>query len=230
MRFSSLLKLSIVAVLTLCSCSRSVRTETRPVNSTKIQQDLLSFVNASYPDMQISVRPWDEDPKRLAIYFLEEKFSLLYPQQRFHYLSHLIPSHYQERYLQNSVWFELAPGEAPADLRYPDNELIADITPDIMKVINGAHIFEALDDVMCPNDPTKARTLCYGDYRNTRRILLERGFTEDELFDVFHVLMAQGGFCDCEILYNVAPASRLAAEYWKDRANNRHPYDPHQGT
>ena len=30
--------------------------------------------------------------------------------------------------------------------------------------------------------------------------------------------MRQGGFCDCEVLYNVLDESRLKAEYWTARA------------
>ena len=56
------------------------------------------------------------------------------------------------------------------------------------------------------------------------------GFTQDELFDVFHVLMDKGGYCDCEILYNAAEESRLKAEYWRARAAELEPYDPHGGT
>jgi hypothetical protein len=230
MRCFNPLALLLLFLLGCCSCSESLDPEAPAVDSAKIQQDLLSFVEDSYPDMQIDVRPWDEDPERLAIYFIEAKFSLLYPQQRFHYLTHLIPADYQESHLQNSVWFELAPGETPADLRYPDDQLIADITSDVLKVVNAAQIFETLDNVLSPLEPGKAQALCYGDYRHTRKILLERGFTNDEFFDVFHVFMAQGGFCDCEILYNVAPSSRLATEYLKNRGEGKTPYDPHQGT
>lgn len=57
---------------------------------------------------------------------------------------------------------------------------------------------------------------------------MARGFSEDELFDVFHVLMAKGGFCDCEILYNAMESSRLKKEYWRARAEGRKPYDPHR--
>jgi len=58
--------------------------------------------------------------------------------------------------------------------------------------------------------------------------VLARRFQQDELFDVFHVLMAQGGYCDCEILLNAAESSRLKSEYWRARADQVTPYDPHQ--
>ena len=46
---------------------------------------------------------------------------------------------------------------------------------------------------------------------------------------MFHVLMARGGYCDCEILYNAVEESRLKAEYWRARAEEVEPYDPHAG-
>jgi hypothetical protein len=191
--------------------------------------DLKRFITPSYPDMDIRVIPWDRDPTRTAIYFSDAKFALIYPYQRWHYLTHLIPADYQKANLETSVWFELAPGEKPEDLRYPDEELIDSITPDVMKCLNGARYFESLDDAMCPKETGRERARCWGDFRNSRPILLNRGFKEEELFDVFHVLMRQGGFCDCEILYNAVEESRLKAEYWIARSEGRNPYDPHAG-
>lgn len=192
--------------------------------------DLRRFITPSYPDIDIQIVPWDQDPTRTAIHFTDPAFALIYPYQRWHYLTNLIPQDYQNSHLENSIWFELAPGEAPEDLRYPDQELIASITPDVIKCVSAARVIEMLDDLLCPEDPTQERAHCWGDYRISRPILLKCGFTEDELFDVFHVLMSQGGFCDCEILYNVAEQCRLKAEYWIARSEGRTPYDPHDGT
>jgi len=193
----------------------------------KIQTDILNFVRRVYPDMKVNVEPWCEDPSRIAIYFTESKFTPIYPIQRYHYLCHLIPVEYRERELANSVWFELAPGETVSDLQFPDEELISTITPDVMKCLKGAHVFEALDDLLCPASENSHRQRCYGDFRHTKPILLSRGFAESELFEVFHVLIASGGNCDCEILYNAAGESRLAAQYWIARSEGREPYDPH---
>ena len=52
------------------------------------------------------------------------------------------------------------------------------------------------------------------------------GLKDDDFFDIFHVLMAQGGFCDCEILYNVAPESRLRQQHWRAVADGRNPTIP----
>lgn len=195
----------------------------------QLASDLKRFVASSYPAMQIQVIPAEDDPDGIYVYFMEPKFENLYPYQRWHSLTHLIPADYQKANLRNSIWFELAPGEAPDDLRYPDDELIESIAPDVMKCLVGARFFEALDEVMCPNEAGSERARCYGDFRNARPVLLNGGFNDDELFEVFHVLMRQGGFCDCEILYNVAEESRLKAEHWIARSKGLEPYDPHKG-
>jgi hypothetical protein len=96
---------------------------------------LLAFFADSYPNMEIIVEPWREAPGRLAIYFIEEKFGLIYPRQRYHYVTHLIPTEFQEKWLQNSVWFELAPGEAPEQLDYHDDAVLAEITEPIMDIL-----------------------------------------------------------------------------------------------
>lgn len=197
------------------------------MNLQQLETDIRDFVRRAYPNIEVRVEPWATDPSRPAVYFIEARFAALYPVQRYHYLLQLIPADFYERHLADSVWFELAPGERPEDLEHPDFESIADIAPDVMRCLVGAGVFDALDDVLCPADGAHPRGQCHGDYRHARAILLARGFPEDELFDVFHVLMARGGFCDCEILYNAVEASRLKAEYWQARAEGIEPRDPH---
>jgi hypothetical protein len=193
----------------------------------EIERDVKRFLAGSYPDIQVRVEPWQEDPGRLAIYFTEEKFALLYPAQRYHNLVHLIPEDYYKRELENALWFELAPGEDPSQLQHPDGELIEEITPAVMKCLVRSGFFEELDDVFCPPSRDEKRAQCWGDYRTSKPILLRRGFKEEEFFDVFHVLMGLGGYCDCEILYNAVETSRLKSEYWTARAEGRDPFDPH---
>jgi len=199
------------------------------VNLQQLEAEIRAFVRRAYPNIDVRVEPWADDPKRAAVYFTDAQFASLYPAQRYHYLRNLIPTEYYDRHLADSEWFELAPGERPEDLEYPDSELITDITPDVMRTLSGAGVFDALDDVLCPSDEQNHRRQCHGDYRHARAVLLARGFRQDELFDVFHVLMARGGYCDCEILYNAVEVSRLKAEYWRARAEQIEPYDPHVG-
>jgi len=180
----------------------------------QIQEALATFIHPSYPNMEIRVEPWADDPSRLAVYFLEPKFALLYPQQRWHYLHHLIPAEFQDRHLSSSVWFELAPGESPGDLMYSDEAAVADITEPIMTILNKTSFFATLDEAF-----TRAENpaVCCGDFGVAKSILPTKGFFEAEYFDVFSVLMAQGGYCDCEILYNVAHGSEFARRYWANR-------------
>ena len=195
----------------------------------QLESDIRGFVSRAYPNIQVRVERWAADPSRAAVYFTEAQFAALYPAQRYHYLRNLIPADYYERHLADTEWFELAPGERPDDLEYPDSELIDDITPHVMRALLAAKVFQALDDLLCPSDGSQPRQQCHGDYRHARAVLLARRFHEDELFDVFHVLMARGGYCDCEILYNAVEESRLKAEYWRARADQVEPYDPHVG-
>ena len=99
-----------------------------------------------------------------------------------------------------------------------DSDLITSITPDVITCLRRSRFFERLDDLLSPNEPTPQREVCVGDYELSRRILQESGFDSDDMRDIFSVLKAQGGLCDCEILYNVAESSRLKSGYWKSRA------------
>jgi hypothetical protein len=44
---------------------------------------------------------------------------------------------------------------------------------------------------------------CEGDLRGCHRILREMGLSVPEIEIVLHYLPLQGGYCDCEVLYNV---------------------------
>ena len=102
-----------------------------------------------------------------------------------------------------------------------DHDFVASITPDVMKCLDRSLFFEKLDDVLCPKDGSEARQGCGLDCKLSESILLASGFDASDLVDIFDVLRGQGGFCDCEILYNVAKSSRLKAEYWRDQARGQ---------
>ena len=61
---------------------------TMNVTANQIAADLTEFITPSYPEIEIRVVPWERDPTRLAIYFTDPKFSLIYPYQRWHYDPH----------------------------------------------------------------------------------------------------------------------------------------------
>jgi hypothetical protein len=199
--------------------------ESKTMNHQKLAAAIKEFLKKSYPDISVEVKPWDEDYSRLALYFTEKRFSVLYPMQRYHYLIHLIPEEFLKAHLEDSVWFELAPGEKPEDLKYPDEELIKNITPDVLNVLNKVGFFEALDHLMAPENKDSKGEDCYGDFRNVKKVLKEKGFGVrngvDEVFDICHVLMAEGGYCDCEVLINVAETSRLKERLWIQREKQK---------
>jgi Protein of unknown function (DUF2695) len=86
-----------------------------------------------------------------------------------------------------------------------DHYFISSITPDVM------------NDVLCPADGSPADESCGGDYTLSKSILQAAGFDPAHLSDIFSVLGALGGCCDCEILYNVAESSRLKAKCPRSR-------------
>jgi Protein of unknown function (DUF2695) len=181
----------------------------------KIESEVRQFVRAAYPAMAVRAKYWSHDPSRIALYFIDERFRGLYPRQRYHYLVHLIPDEYYRSNLADSVWFELTPGEDPASIEYPDEQLIAEIKPDVLGALQQSGFFTALDELVYPKDGDSHSRQCSGDFRHSKQVLQTLGFVESDWSDVFHVLMDEGAFCDCEVLYNVAPESRLRADYWR---------------
>ena len=108
-----------------------------------------------------------------------------------------------------------------------DEELVASFTPDVMRRLAERGFFEELDNRLCPTDTATERYYCDGSYQVSKSILESQGLDEIRIVDVFAVLGAQGGFCDCEVLYNVVEASRLKAEYWRAKAEGTEPMSLH---
>jgi hypothetical protein len=188
----------------------------------KIESDIRGFVRASYPEMVVRAEYWVEDPSRIALFFIDERFRTLYPRQRYHYLVHLIPKEYYDSALADTVWFELTPEERPEEVEDdPDEQFVASITPDVLGVLREKGFFSALDEIFCPKSGDTLAQTCSGDFRYARQALRRCGIDESDWSDVFHVLMGQGAFCDCEILYNAAAESRLKTQYWQRRSHER---------
>ena len=102
-----------------------------------------------------------------------------------------------------------------SDDQNPEKDYVASITPSVIAVLTAKGFFDALDEALCPVDESKPAASCRSDYQNSERILADLGFDADDVDDIFGVLRGEGGFCDCEILYNVVETSRLKAKYWK---------------
>lgn len=58
---------------------------------------------------------------------------------------------------------------------------------------------------------------CFGDFGYSKKILTSLDFSDEDQFDIFHVLMSEGAYCDCEILFNVFRESEYAKKYWGSR-------------
>jgi hypothetical protein len=181
------------------------------MTSKELQETLYKFITPTYSDIKIEVI--DAPDNRRQIYFVEEKFKNLFPQQRYHFLVHLIPDEFYKEHLAKSSWYELAPGENPEDLKFLDNETVEGIRDIILAVLKDRVNFVTKLDTLFSSESVK----CFGDFRHSKRILNELNFSDEEQFDIFHVLMHEGGYCDCEILYNVFRESEYAQKYWSQR-------------
>jgi hypothetical protein len=172
--------------------------------------------------MVVRAEYWSEDPSRIALFFIDERFRDLYQRQRYHCLVQLIPKDYYDTTLADTVWFELTPAERPEMIEEdPDEDMIASITSDVMGTLQRKGFFTGLDEMFCPEGTATQAQTCSGDFRYAKQILELCGFQEPDWSDVFHVLMGQGAFCDCEILYNAATESRLKAQYWRRESHQR---------
>ena len=186
--------------------------ETRNImTSEELKCRLLEYIRPVYPGIEIEVLDQQEGWRQ--IFFTEEKFRVLYPLQRYHNLINQIPHDFYEQHLTQTTWYELAPGENPNELKYQDSETTESIKEIILDIIKNKTCFiQELDSEFLKDD-----VVCHGDFRYAKEILNRLNFTEEEQFDIFHVLMNEGGYCDCEILYNVFHESEYAKKYWKNR-------------
>ena len=181
------------------------------MTTNELQDRLYEFIGQTYPDIKIEVIDTVDNSRQL--YFTETKFKDLFPKQRYHYLIHLIPSDFFDKHLQDTQWFELAPGETPDDLDYHDQETIDKIKDTILSVLKDKVNFVSLLDTTFASGQEK----CHGDFRHSKNILTTLNFPDHAQFDIFHVLMDGGAYCDCEILLNVFTDSEYAKKYWKQR-------------
>jgi len=175
----------------------------------ELQEKLGEFLKPKYPDIKIEVT--DTSQNYREVYFIEEKFRDLFLLQRYHYLVHSIPEEFLKEHLADCAWFELAPGESPEELNFLDDEDVTEIKDILLAILKDRVDFvEKLDALFCTESAK-----CFDDFRHSKKILRELDFSDQEQFDIFHVLMHEGGFCDCEILYNVFRESEYAQTYWK---------------
>lgn len=186
-------------------------------DSILIRNSLKDFLKDVYPHIEIRIEQDRSEPDKLAIYFIEEKFKNLYRLQRNHYLIHHIPKDFYQKYLVDTYWYELAPGEDIEDLDYYDDETIDGYKEFVLKILNKIGFFQRLDDLIRPENSQSQALECCGDFSIAKNLLTDLEFNEKEQFDICHVFMREGAFCDCEILLNLYRESRQARNYWEKR-------------
>lgn len=103
----------------------------------------------------------------------------------------------------------------------------SDKTPRILELLTKKKFFERLDDRLCPADSAQARAWCQGGFEITVRILADIGMDQEEIQEALAALHTRGSACDCGVLYNSSPESRLKTEYWLARALSGESFDPH---
>ncbi len=96
---------------------------------------------------------------------------------------------------------------------YHDQETIDEIKEPIISVLNDKVAFVSILDKQFMTETAK----CCEEFRHAKSILTNLKFSDEDQFDIFHVLMNEGDYCDCEILYNVIRKSEYAKKYWHDR-------------
>ncbi len=180
----------------------------------ELAEQIRGFLSAPFPDVQVSVGPWEEDPSMPAISVTVPRFATLYPQQRFHWILAALPPGFLDKIQPQPIFFELAPGETPADAAWPNEERTSRITPEILRRLEDAGFFAALDNRMAPEAGAGEKVGCKGEFQLSKLLLREAGIDENQFLDVFDVLMSKGAYCDCEVLTNVAEQSRYKERIW----------------
>jgi Protein of unknown function (DUF2695) len=189
------------------------------MTDTELAMSLREIVTKHYPNVLVEVKSFPGDKSKRAVYFTDERLRGLYPLQRYHILLHLIPQDFFDEHLNNAIWYECAPGEDPNSLQLPDEVLIKSITKPVLGVLNNCGFFKLLDERMSQTADAQNGVVCTGDFTLAKQVLTDCGRPLSDFFDIFHVLMLQGAYCDCEILYNVAKESNLRSQYWQERGH-----------
>ena len=109
------------------------------MTTAELTNRLLEFIHPAYPNIEIAVI--DQPNGERQIFFTEEKFRVLYPLQRYHYLSHQIPHDFYNQYLTQTTWYELAPDENPDELDFLDPETTESIKEVILDIVKNKTSF-----------------------------------------------------------------------------------------
>ncbi len=171
---------------------------TKQPAQSEIPSKLLEWLGPKFPGITVEltvVERW----ARPALILRWAGFDDLLPEERFHRLFHAIPEEFYETKLRGCVWCELGGSETIDEfLKLPRSEDVAAEEPQIVRRLVSAGFFDVLAEAL-GSEPTAA---CRGDFAIVRRILAEKKFAKSALQNALLVLMRNGAYCDCEVLFN----------------------------
>ena len=97
------------------------------------------------------------------------------------------------------------------------DEFIESIAPDALLSLDKRDFFRRLEELVWP-DGLNGRKVCDGTFANTLLMTAGVGYTPNDQDDILEVMRARGGFCDCEVMLNVAPDCEVRERHWKSVA------------
>jgi len=98
-----------------------------------------------------------------------------------------------------------------------ESDLIGSISDNVIQSLDNRDLFDRLERMVWPDGPD-GQKVCDHTFRHLQTLMDADNFPErDYREDVFDVMRSRGGFCDCEIMLNVAPNCEFRERYWKQR-------------
>jgi hypothetical protein len=180
------------------------------ISDKQVAAELVEMLQPDHAGIEVEI---GQHPRwqRRCVTFRWSGFSELLPEERFFHLVKSIPEDFRVEKLAGAVWLELTPGETVDQfLGYPRSEDVAEREPQIYRRMMRTHLFPALAGAM-GTSPDKS---CGGHFAETRAILTEKGWKDDEVREAKLVFIRHRAFCDCQVL---TTAQAALAELHTDR-------------
>ena len=91
------------------------------------------------------------------------------------------------------------------------DEFVESIAPDVLACLDRDGFFRKLEQKVWPDGPK----VCDNTFANTLALTAAGGYGSEEQEDILDVVRSKGGFCDCEVMLNVAPNCEARERHWK---------------
>jgi hypothetical protein len=101
-----------------------------------------------------------------------------------------------------------------------EQDFVDEIATEVLEILNHLQFFQKLESRVFPDGDSGARN-CDHSYRHTESILQADNIPSKMQEFILIACKAQGGFCDCEILYNVDDREDCPrAQYWRAKSGS----------